>query len=156
MTDTDDARAALQRLTGEWKFTASVGGQILGAGWTTFALSDSGAFLVQAADDDDSGEGSAEWRANSPMPIEAVIGFDDTTGQMTMLYADARGVRRIYQMSVGEREWRMWRNAPGFNQRFVGRFGDEGRSIVGRWEQSADGSAWETDFEMAYTRLDGR
>jgi hypothetical protein len=46
----------------------------------------------------------------------------------------------------------MWRDAPGFCQRFRGVLGEDGRTIRGAWEKSADGSAWEHDFDLVYTR----
>ena len=41
-----------------------------------------------------------------------------------------------------------------FHQRWTGRFGDDGRSISGRWEISRDGGAtWEHDFDLRYERV---
>jgi hypothetical protein len=142
----------LGRLVGEWKWVASSDGKPLGTGRAAFALESAG-FLRQTADDDPWPAPSRDWETHSPMPTEAVIGFDDTTGDMAMLYSDARGVRRIYQMSLSRTEWRLWRNAPGFNQRFVGRLERDGRSIVGRWETSEDGNSWAVDFDMTYEKV---
>ena len=68
-------------------------------------------------------------------------------------YADARGVFRVYQMSLSERVWKMWRHAPGFFQRFTGTFSDDGKTITGRWKKSSDGSNWEPDFDLTYTKV---
>ena len=38
--------------------------------------------------------------------------------------------------------------------RFTARFEDGGQKIVGRWEKAVDGTAFETDFDLTYTRLD--
>ena len=70
-----------------------------------------------------------------------------------MLYADARGVFRIYRMSLDDDSWRLWRAAPDFHQRFTGAFRDDGQTVVGRWESSPDGSAWEPDFDMTYRKV---
>ena len=70
-----------------------------------------------------------------------------------MLYYDTRGVSRIYQVSLDGGAWKIWREAPGFRQRFTGTFGDGGRTIHGRWETSDNGSAWEHDFDLTYTKL---
>ncbi len=86
------------------------------------------------------------------MPVTSVIGLDDASGHFTMLYADARGVHRVYRMRLDDDTWRVWRDEPGFFQRFTGSFADGGRTIDGRWERSTDGSAWELDFEMRYWR----
>jgi len=71
-----------------------------------------------------------------------------------MLYADARGVFRIYRMSVSGDTWRLWRAAPDFHQQFIATIRDDGRTIEGRWESSPDGSAWEPDFDMTYRKTD--
>ena len=43
--------------------------------------------------------------------------------------------------------------APDFSQRFTGTFDDDHNTIVGRWEISSDGSTWNHDFDLTYTRL---
>ena len=69
-----------------------------------------------------------------------------------MLYADERGVARIYQMRMDEGVWRMWRDSPGFSQRMTGTFSADGNTIVWRGELSRDGSNWEQDLDVIYTR----
>jgi hypothetical protein len=80
------------------------------------------------------------------------MGLDDTTFEVTQLYADSRGVFRIYRGRVTDDEWRLERAASEFHQRFVGAFGDDGRTIEGRWESSPDGTAWELDFPITYRK----
>lgn len=143
----------LHRLIGEWEFESSIDGRFMGRGRTTFRWIEDGAFVLQHADAQPSDESPPEWVANSPMPVTAVIGFDDTTGEQAMLYADARGVYRIYRMTVTDEAWTVWREAPGFFQRFIGTFADDGNTITGRWEASPDGAEWETDFDMVYRAL---
>ena len=70
-----------------------------------------------------------------------------------MLYFDSRGVSRVYQMSLSDGVWKMWREAPGFSQRFMGTWSSDGRTIRGRWEESGDGSHWEHDFDLTYTKV---
>jgi hypothetical protein len=55
--------------------------------------------------------------------------------------------------SFDEGIWKVWREAPGFWQRFSGTFGDDGESIRGVWEKGPDGSTWEHDFDMIYTKV---
>jgi hypothetical protein len=81
-----------------------------------------------------------------------VIGGDESTETYCALYFDSRGVSRIYQMSLNDGVWKMWREAPGFRQRFTGTFSDDGGTIRGYWERSADGSHWEHDFDLTYTK----
>jgi hypothetical protein len=149
------ASPPLERLIGAWDFETSSGGRFLSRGWTTFEWIQDGAFVLQKADDEPDPRTSKDWAANTPMPIRAVIGWDDTTGECTQLYSDARGVFRIYRMRLTDEAWTVWRDAPGFFQRFVGTFrGDT--TMEGRWDSSPDGEAWETDFDMVYRKRSGR
>ena len=145
----------LGRLIGTWDFEASSEGSFLGRGSATFSWSADGAFVVERADDESDLRTDPGWAEHSPMPVTAVLGFDDTFDECAMLYADARGVARIYRVAITDEEWRVWRDAPGFFQRFVGTFRDEGRVIDGQWDSSEDGSAWRPDFQLVYRRRDG-
>lgn len=141
-------------LIGVWEWKATRAGTFMGRGSTTFEWTEDGAFVLQHADDQPSPDSAPEWTANSPMPVTAIIGCDDTTLEHTMLYSDARGVFRIYHMSLSHDSWRLWRAAPDFHQRFIGDLRDQGRTIEGGWESSPDGSAWETDFDMRYRKVE--
>ena len=144
--------SALERLIGTWDFETSSEGRFLGRGWTSFEWMENGAFVLQRADDTPDSETPKEWSDHSPMPVTAVIGADDTTGELVQLYSDARGVFRIYRMTLTDEAWTARRDAPGFNQRFIGTFDDDGTTIEGRWETSEDGSTWATDFDMVYRK----
>jgi hypothetical protein len=144
---------ALEPLVGEWRLKASIGGQPIGSGRVSFRWIEDGAFLLQRADREPPPPGApSEWVEGSPEPVVTVIGLDESTGQFTMLYADARGVSRVYRMSLSGGEWSIWRNAPGFSQRFAGLFAEDLSTIVGRWEWSEDGVSWQTDFDLTYIR----
>lgn len=69
-----------------------------------------------------------------------------------MLYADERGVARIYQMSLEGGVWKMWRDSTGFSQRMTGTFSVDGNTILVHGELSRDGSHWEQDLDVTYTR----
>ena len=47
----------------------------------------------------------------------------------------------------------MWRDTPGFSQRFEGNVSADGRTITAYWEKSFDGSQWEHDFDVTYTKI---
>jgi hypothetical protein len=52
----------------------------------------------------------------------------------------------------------LWRNSadfspPTFSQRFTGTFSDDGKTIDGRWGTNSDGSSWEHDFGLTYTKI---
>jgi len=83
----------------------------------------------------------------------AIIGPDDVAGTCSMLYFDSRGVSRIYEMSLNEGIWKLWRNWPGFSQRFIGRFSEDHNTIASRWEKSTNGLEWEYDFDLMYKRV---
>jgi hypothetical protein len=79
-----------------------------------------------------------------------MIGRDDDGEDFTILYADGRSVSRIYHMSFADGVWKIWRNAPGFHQRFSGRLSEDGNTIAARWENSEDGEASNHDFDLTY------
>jgi hypothetical protein len=83
----------------------------------------------------------------------SVIGCDAANGTYFQLYSDDRGVCRVYEMSIDASEWRLWRDGAPFSQRFSGRFEDDGKKIVGRWELAEDGESFETDFDLIFRRV---
>ena len=141
--------ARLDALVGRWTVQPKVEG--VGTAWTEFAWQDGGMFLHQYADADPAPSTAPQaWRDHAPFPTTAVIGLDDATEELTMLYADARGVHRVYRMTFADGEWTIWRDAPAFNQRFTATVRDD--TIDGRWEMSEDGVTWRLDFELTYVR----
>ncbi len=84
----------------------------------------------------------------------AIIGLDANGSGYLQHYFDSRGVARVYEMTFADNVWRLERHAaaPDFSQRFTGAFGRDRNTIVGRWESSSDGSNWNADFDLAYTR----
>jgi hypothetical protein len=130
----------LEALIGEWEVEVP---QFRGQrGRATFEWLDGGAYL--------------RFHAVAPDPAPTatwIVGRDDASETYTSLYYDSRRVSRVYQMSFGERVWKLWRDAPGFWQRFSGTLSDDGGSIRGAWEKSPDGSSWEHDFDLIYTRV---
>jgi hypothetical protein len=67
-------------------------------------------------------------------------------------YFDSRGVFRVYETSLSGDTWFWSRNAPGFSQRFNGRFTDGGDTIAGRWEVCEDDEHWVDDLVITYRR----
>ena len=111
-------------------------------GHSSFAWLESGAFLIQ----------HSEISASEFPRSTAVMGPDEEAGTYRMLYYDSRGVSRIYRMTFSGGIWTLWRDFPGFSQRFHGMFSEDGRTITARWEKSTDGSNWEHDFDLTYTK----
>jgi len=111
-------------------------------GRTSFDWLEGGAFLIMHSEIDE---------PQIPSGI-AIFGTDDTTGECSMLYFDERGVSRRYEVSIKDNVWKWWRNTPEFSQRFAGTIAADGRTIDGRGELSRDGTSWEGDLQLKYTR----
>jgi hypothetical protein len=139
----------LAALLGEWTLEASfpqagpggVGGRC------TFEWMPGERFLVQ------------RWEVDEPDAPDgvAIVGPDPGGTGYRQHYFDSRGVARVYEMSLADGVWSLWRTSPdfsplGFSQRFEGVFSDDGATIAGRWEICHDGATWEHDFDLTYRR----
>lgn len=128
---------ALGLLVGEWElelaFPNDPSSKVQGK--ATFTWLEGNAFVILRL-------GDSSW----------IMGPDESSEEFSVLYHDGRGVSRVYQMSLDSSTWKMWRDSPGFSQRFEGTFGGDKNSIAAHWEKSTDGSTWEYDFDMTYTR----
>ena len=112
-------------------------------GHSSFEWLEGGAFLIQ------------RWEIAHPdfPQSTAVIGPDEALETYRMLYYDARGVSRLYRMSLRGGIWTLWRDFPEFSQRFHGTFSEDARLITAYWEKSSDGSNWERDFDLTYIKI---
>ena len=143
--------AALQNLSvfiGEWELeitsiSSYPAPSTVERGHASFEWLEGGAFLIQRL----------EIAAPDFPRSTAIIAPDDAAETYGMLYFDSRGVSRIYKMTFSGGIWTLWRDFPGFAQRFHGTFSDDGNFILARWEKSTDGSHWKHDFEMKYTKV---
>jgi hypothetical protein len=149
----DDERAGgaeLERLgafVGEWTLGAA-GPPAEQVGRVVFEWLPGGRFLVE------------RWEVSVPEAPDgiAIIGYDEPRGALLQHYFDSRGVTRVYEMSLEDGVWRLWRTRADFSpldfsQRFTGAFSDDGRTIAGRWEIAHDHVTWELDFELTYTKV---
>lgn len=143
----------LEALLGEWEMEVSFIAGYFGpgsppiagrGGRTTFEWLDGEFFLIQRFTVDNPA---------APSGI-AIIGPGEAAETFSQHYYDSRGVARIYQMSLHDGVWQLWREAPGFWQRYTGVFSDGGTTIKGAWEGSADGSQWKHDFDLSYIKVD--
>jgi hypothetical protein len=134
---------------GDWDREAVVEGDVVMRGRSTFAWAEQGAFLVQTADGEAVGQ---LWEGHLPFPTVSITGYDDSFDRYSVLYADARGVQRIYSMTFADGVLRQQRNASGFHQRFTGKLSADASRIDASWERSEDGEDWFLDFELNYTR----
>ena len=142
----------LEALTGQWEMEASFGAGYFGpgspamtsrSGRTTFEWLEGRFFLLQRF--------TVEHPA-APGGI-AVIGAGGEPGTFSQHYYDSRGVARVYGMSLDGGTCKLWREAPGFWQRFTGVISGDGATITGGWEMSADGQDWKHDFGLTYIRV---
>jgi hypothetical protein len=82
-----------------------------------------------------------------------IIGRDDAGEDFCVLYADGRGVSRVYTMSLSQNTWKLWRRTPEFSQRFEAELSADRNVLAGQWKKSFDGGqTWEHDFNVNYTR----
>ena len=139
---------SLGMLVGEWNIEITsmsfyADPSAVARGQSSFNWLEGGAFLRQRSE-----------IQNSDFPRSiAILGPDDAARTYIMLYSDSREVSRIYQMSLRGGVWKLWRDFPGFSQRFTGTFSDANNTINASWEKSSDGSNWEHDFDVTYTRV---
>jgi hypothetical protein len=141
----EQALRRLEPLVGDWTLEASFpGGEPWpGGGTVTFEWHPSGAHLVERATIE---------HPEAPDSV-SIIGCDAANGTYLQLYSDSRGVCRLYEMSIRDREWKLWRDGEPFSQRFTGTIGDDGNTITGRWEIAEDGTNYSTDFDLTYHRV---
>jgi hypothetical protein len=83
-----------------------------------------------------------------------VIGRPEDGGDLVMEYFDSRGVRRTYGISLEEGELRMWRDHPGFAQRFSGTLA--GDTLEGTWQLARTPGDWADDLKLTYRRAAGQ
>lgn len=149
--DPSPEMAPLEPLIGEWSVEALFPGMPPTdlRGRTVFEWMTGGKFLLQ------------RWE----VPIDeapdglAVIGPDQDNSAYLQHYFDSRGVARVYAMSFDSGVWKLSRTSADFSpldfaQRLTGTLSDDGRTIQGRWELAHDGSTWEHDFDLVYTRVE--
>jgi hypothetical protein len=146
--------ASLDRLNvliGQWEMEASFEAgffgpgtpPVTGRGRTTFEWLEGGFFLTQRF---------ANEHPAAPSGI-TIIGVGADPGTFEQHYYDSRGVARVYQMSLEAGVWKLWREAPGFWQRYTGQMAEDGATIKGAWEASADGREWRHDFGLTYSKV---
>jgi hypothetical protein len=140
----EEALRNMEPLVGEWTLEATPpdGKPWPGGGRSTFEWHASGAHLIQR---------STIALPEAPDSI-SIIGCDAANGTYFQLYSDERGVCRVYEMSIGNGEWVLWREGEPFAQRFTAAISADGNTITGRWETAEDGTDYRTDFDLVYRR----
>ena len=83
----------------------------------------------------------------------AVFGSDNTKGECFMLYFDERQVSRKYEVAFHGNVLKWWRDGPEFSQRYTFTFTDNGDTIISKGEMAKDGTNWEPDLDLTYSRV---
>ena len=81
-----------------------------------------------------------------------VIGAPEAGDGLVMEYFDSRGVRRTYRVSLDDGVWRIWRDHPGFDQRFSATLGHS--SFDGVFELAETPDDWQHEMKVTYRRRD--
>ena len=145
----DEPRKRLERFIGEWTMRITFpGAPPFEGGRVVFEWMPGEQFLIQ------------QWEVPIPEAPDglAVIGWDEGRGTYLQHYFDSRGVARVYEMSLEDGVWKLWRDKPDFSpldfsQRYTGTFTADGRAIEGTWEICHDGRTWEKDFDLTYRKV---
>lgn len=148
MNKVDIPNPALQpfsRLVGEWKAEGThplVPNTTL-HGRSLFEWIEGGAFLVCYSEIN-----------HKDFPTgTAIFGSDNGNNTYFMMYFDERKVSRKYEVSVEGDIIKWWRDAPEFSQRYTWTFANNGNTIIGKGELSKDGTTWEKDLDLTFTRM---
>ncbi len=79
-----------------------------------------------------------------------VIGAPEHGDGLVAEYFDSRGVRRTYGISLVDGVLRLWRDHPGFAQRFAAVLAPEG--FEGRWQLAHSPGDFRDDLVVVYRR----
>jgi hypothetical protein len=79
-----------------------------------------------------------------------VIGAPESGEGLVMEYFDSRGVRRTYATSLEDGVLRIWRDAPGFDQRFEVEIAPDGFEGVHQLARAP--GEWQDDLRVIYRR----
>ena len=150
MASTGESLEALEPLVGEWSMVPVFEQlpPVDSPARVSFEWIPGGRFLIE------------RWEIPVPEAPDgiAIIGADpERPGSYLQHYFDSRGVARVYKMTFQDGVWKLWRDEPDFSpldfsQRYIGNFSDDGRTIDGAWEICHDGTTFEHDFGLTYTK----
>jgi hypothetical protein len=140
MTTRSPALEPFEALTGNWTTETRhrlVDGVV--TGWVTFEWL-GGHYVVQRSHND---------HDSFPDAI-SVIGAPEQGDGLVMEYFDSRGVRRTYGIAIEDGELRVWRDDPGFAQRFRATLGRD--SFEGVGQLATTPGDWQDDIRVTYRR----
>jgi hypothetical protein len=141
MTERDPALEPYEALIGTWDTVATH--PMIDAvvpGTVTYEWLEGGHFIVQRSHND---------HELFPDAI-CVIGAPETGEGLVMEYFDSRGVRRTYGVSLDDGVLRMWRDHPGFDQRFSATIAPD--VFEGVHQLAETPGDWQDDLKVTYRR----
>lgn len=144
MTEHDPMLEPFEALIGTWATEATHPlVDVVVPGSITFEWLEGGRFLIQRS------------RNEHELFPDAIclIGAPEAGEGLVMEYFDSRGVRRTYGVSLEDGVLRMWRESPGFDQRFSATLGPD--AFVGRWQLANTPGDWHDDLNVSYRRAAG-
>jgi hypothetical protein len=141
MTTRDPALAPFEALIGTWVTEARH--PLVDAvvpGWVTFEWLEGGHYVVQRSHNE---------HDLFPDAI-CVIGAPEEGEELVMEYFDSRGVRRTYGIAIEDGVLRIWRDEPGFAQRFSATLARD--SFEGLAQLARTPGDWQDDLRVTYRR----
>ena len=141
MADRDPTLERFDALIGTWTTEADhrlVEGAVTGT--VTFEWLEGGRFLIQR---------SRTEHELFPDGI-SIIGAPEDGDGLVLEYFDSRGVRRTYGVSCDDGVWRIWRDQPGFDQRFSAKLADD--VFEGVFQIAETPGDWQDDMKVVYRR----
>jgi len=141
MTERDPALEPFDALIGTWATEAThplFEGVVPGS--ITFEWLEGGHFIVQRSHNE---------HDQFPDAI-CVIGAPEAGDGLVQEYFDSRGVRRTYGISLEDGVLRMWRDAPGFDQRFSAELAPD--AFEGVYQLARTPGDWQDDLRVTYRR----
>jgi hypothetical protein len=146
-TTTSTRMEAPARLLGTWRFSGDFGPGAISTGTATFEWLPGHRFILM------------RWTFDGgDLPDGVAMIGADAAGEGHLLHVfDSRGIARVYWMDFEYGRVSLERTVGDFSplvvaQRFHGAFSADGERIEGTWEQSHDGSEWERDLAITFTR----
>jgi hypothetical protein len=140
MTERDPALQQFDALTGTWATEAThpmVDAVVPGS--VTYEWLERGRFHIQR---------SRNEHELFPDAI-SVIGAPERGDGLVMEY-DSRGVHRTYGVALDDGVLRMWREHPGFDQRFAATLAPD--AFEGLWQVAETPGEWRDDLRVIYRR----
>jgi hypothetical protein len=134
---------SLEVLVGDWKEETKFKNdpENSGTGRASFEWMDGGFFLIWRFE--------AEYKKHGMHKGICVIGYDDISRNCVGQFFDNLGYARTYQVSVKDGVLKI----AGDFERFTAKFGEDGKTLTGTWEQSSDGSNWKYLCDVKQTKL---